>query len=215
MWRLDRKDPETIENIQQGEIVVIAARWILILVGWVLTLWQPETVDSYELRLAIVLLMLYSSMNFFITVQWVNHSRNLAGTVQITSVIDLTLITVLVAVFGTDNLFVFYLPALLALAVTLPTRTTAFLTACSMLAYGLIAVVRAGDIIDTAEAQSIFVREILMVAVAFCGSLYREIEADRRQGKGRIFILFKELGPNRPETTIDPMPPREVNEATF
>ena len=42
MWKIDQKDTETVENINHGQIVVITARWILILAAWVLTLWQPE-----------------------------------------------------------------------------------------------------------------------------------------------------------------------------
>ena len=39
---------------------------------------------------------------------------------------------------------------------------------------------------------------ILLAAVTFYGSLYRDIEADRRQGKGRIFQVFKDLSSPRP-----------------
>ncbi len=197
MWRLGRNNPEVIENINQGQIVVITARWILILIGWVLVLWLPEPTAAWQLRTAIVLLMAYSSMNFFLTVQWVNRSRLLADAVLVTSVVDLALVTTLVAVFGTANVYVFYLPALLALSVTFPRVTTALCAGSIVVLYSLIALAKAGDYLDTAEAQSIFVRVIVLAAVAFCGSLYREIEADRRQGKGRIFVLFKDMSPNQ------------------
>ena len=193
MWPFDKSDPETMENINYGQIVVITARWILIAAGWVLTLWQPEAAEAWQLRIAIVLLMVYSSANFFLTVQWANRSRVLAETVYLTSVADLSLITILVAVFSAFNVYVFYLPALLALAVTLPRAVTGVLTAAVMASYGVIALSLAGETLDTAELQSIFVRMILLAGVAFCGSLFREIEADRRSGKGRIFTVFKEL----------------------
>jgi hypothetical protein len=193
MWPFNKDDAETTENINYGQIVVITARWILIAAGWVLTLWQPEATAAWQLRVAIILLMAYSSVNFFLTVQWANRSKVLADTVYLTSAADLSLITVLVAVFGTSNVYVFYLPALLALAVTLPRSVTGLLTCAVMSAYGVITFARAGETLDTAELQSIFVRLILLATIAFCGSLYREIEADRRAGKGRIFTVLKEL----------------------
>jgi hypothetical protein len=213
MWPFNKDDPETTENINYGQIVVITARWILIGAGWVLTLWQPEPTAAWQLRIAIVLLMAYSSANFFLTVQWANRSKVLTDTVYLTSVADLSLITALVAVFGGFNVYVFYLPALLALAVTLPRQATAMLTGAVMSSYGVVALARAGETLDTAELQSIFVRVILLAAVAFCGSLYREIEADRRSGKGRIFTVFKEISAEAAHSTDVGREEREVAKA--
>ena len=103
MWRVDKNDAETRENIEHGQIVVITARWILIFAAWVLTLWQPEPTAAWQLRTAIVLLMGYSAVNFFLTVQWAKRSAVLSDIVYATSVFDLALITVLVAVFGCWN----------------------------------------------------------------------------------------------------------------
>jgi hypothetical protein len=213
MWPFAKDDPETTENINYGQIVVITARWILIGAGWVLTLWQPEPTAAWQLRIAIVLLMAYSSVNFFLTVQWANRSKVLSDTVYLTSIADLSLITVLVAVFGGFNVYVFYLPALLALAVTLPRTATVLLTSAVASMYAVIALARAGETLDTAELQSIFVRVILLAAVAFCGSLYREIESDRRSGKGRIFSVLKDLGPGAAEASQGARDEREVAEA--
>ena len=136
MWGIDSNDAETRENIDHGQIVVITARWILIFAAWVLALWQPEPTEAWQLRTAIVLLMGYSAVNFFLMVQWANRSATLARAVYATSVSDLALVTVLVAVFDTSNIYVFYLPALLALAVTLPRHMTAIYAGAVMAAYG-------------------------------------------------------------------------------
>ncbi len=186
LWINKKSKDGTAEDIAEGQIVVITARWILILAGWVLALWEPEQTSAWELRAAIVMLMTYSTLNFFLTIQWVNRGTILAETALLTSMADLGLITALAAVLGADNVYVFYLPALLALSVTFPRSVTAAYTAAVIVAYGLIA-----GIDTTAEAQTIFIRLFVLAAVAFSGSLYRGLEAERRQRTGRMFQVFR------------------------
>jgi hypothetical protein len=192
-----------VEELRHGLIVVIAARWVLLLSAWVLTLWEPEEPSAWQLRLAIVLLMSYSVANFFLTVQWVKGAAILPQLVYATSFADLTLITTLIVALSSysSNLYVFYFPAILALAVTFPRTLTGLFTAGVIAAYALISVDKAGPAIDTQEAQTIVVRAILLAAVAFCGALYQQVESDRREGKGRMFQVFT-LGVPEPPTSV-------------
>ena len=191
LWINKKSEDKTAEDIAEGQIVIITARWILILAGWVLALWEPEQTSAWELRAAIVMLMTYSTLNFFLTIQWVNRGKILAETALMTSMADLGLITALAAVLGADNVYVFYLPALLALSVTFPRSVTAAYTAAVIIAYGLIAADKMGGIDTTADAQTIFIRLFVLAAVAFCGSLYRGLEAERRDRTGRMFQVFR------------------------
>ncbi len=190
-----KPDPAAERDIGYGHIVVISARWILIVAAWVLTLWQPEETATSELRLTIVLLMVYSVGNFFLTVQWMRNAESLIRAVYLTCLADLSLITALVIALGgyDSTLFVFYFPALLALSVTLPRAVTTLYTLSVLGAYGAIAAIKAGEIGDT-EAQTIATRLILLASIAFAGALYQTIEADRREGKGRMLEMF--VGPS-------------------
>jgi hypothetical protein len=60
------------------------------------------------LRLPIVMLMGYSVGNFFLTVQWMKKSPILTQMVYLTSLADLTLISILIAALGSgaSNVFV-------------------------------------------------------------------------------------------------------------
>ncbi len=194
LWINKKVEVGTEDDIAAGQIVIITARWILILAAWVLTLWEPEQTSVWELRLAIVLLMSYSTLNFFLTIQWVNRGKILAQTALMTSMADLALITVLAAVLGAGNVYVFYLPALLALSVTFPRSVTAACTTVVIVVYGLIALDKAGAFVSTAEAQTIFTRLFVLAAVAFCGALYRGLESERRQRTGRMFQVFRAEG---------------------
>ena len=109
-----------MEDITHGQIVIIVARWIFIVSGWVLALWQPTEIPTWELQLQILLLMAYTVLNFFLTIQWTKRSEALTTVVYATSLADMSLITILVLALGgyESNLYVFYFPALFALAVT-------------------------------------------------------------------------------------------------
>jgi hypothetical protein len=72
----------------------------------------------------------------------------------------------------------------MVLAVAFPTRVTAVYTIGAIVIYGLMSSLSAG-----AEFEQILSRLLMMAAVAFCASLYRRIEHDRRTGKAKLFSL--------------------------
>ncbi len=189
---------EYLEDIAHGQIVIITARWILILSGWVLALWQPEEIPTWQLQLQILLLMAYTIGNFFLTVQWVKRSEALTSVVYASMLADVSLVTILVGSLGgyESNIYVFYFPALFALSVTFPKPVTVAYTLLALVAYGLIILIDASadGVLSAVEAQNIGTRLIMMAGVAFCGGLYRTLEVDRRHGRGRIFQMFKATG---------------------
>ena len=190
-----KQSEETLEDISHGQTVIITARWILIVSGWVLALWQPGTIATWQLQLQILLLMAYTIGNFFLTVQWMRRSKALTLVVYASSLVDLSVVTILVLSLGGygSNLYVFYLPALFALSVTFPKPIALLYTLLAMSAYGLIVVIDASiqEGLSTVEAQRIATRLIIMGAVAFCAGLYRTLELDRRHGRGRMYQMFK------------------------
>lgn len=191
---------ETSEDIAHGQIVIITARWIFILAGWVLVLWQPGAIPIWKLQLQIAVLIAYTIGNFFLTVQWTRRSEALRSVVYAASLADLALVTLLVLALGgyKSNLYVFYFPALLALSVTFPKSVTFTYTIIVMGVYALITLIDASvseNRLTDIEAQNIVIRLILIAAVAFCGGLYRSLEADRRYGRGRLFQIFQATGP--------------------
>jgi hypothetical protein len=144
------------------------------------------------MRLPIVMLMVYSVGNFFLTIQWMKKSAILTQMVYLTSLADLTLISILIAALGsyTSNVFVFYFPALLALSVTFPRTVTALYTSGVLAAYAAIWLLDVGSDLDATNGQTLAIRLLMLGAIAFCGSLYQQLEADRRAGKGKMFEIF-------------------------
>lgn len=187
MKSITEPSPEVLDNLRHGQIVIITARWLLILAGWVLTLWQPELPPASEMwRLAIQVTVLFaiSVGNFYLTVNYLRGERSLPRVVFATSAGDFAVITILILALGgfDTSLYVFYFPALLAISVAFPTGTVLLYTAATIVVYAVIALASASGTdgtITAAEGQGIVMRLVLMAAVAYCGDRYRRLEKAR------------------------------------
>ena len=179
---------KALENLTHGQNVIITARWLLILSGWMLVLWQPELFDLPgseigKLALQVGVLFAISIGNFFLTIHFLKGSQSLPAVVFATSAGDFAVITILIMALGGyfSSLYVFYFPALLAVSVAFPTSAVLLYSGVAIGVYGLIAVSTAGGTVDSVEAQNILMRLILMAAVAYCGDRYRRLEEERER----------------------------------
>ena len=170
------------EEVAHGQVIVIAARWILVAAGLLLALWQPEALTRPEamgeLRIQIVLILGLAVANFFLHSQVLMRRPVVVPVAYAASAADLIVVTLVVLVGGgfASDAYIFYFPAVLALSVAFQTRVTVGLVGGAIAAYGLIAAATAcvGD-------ESTVVLRLLMVAgVAACGGVYRRVERDRR-----------------------------------
>jgi hypothetical protein len=171
--------PSVSEDVASGQIVIIAARWVLVLAGLLLTLWQPGTVA--ELRVHIVALLLLAVGNFYLNAQVLMRKPLPDLTVYAASVADIAVITLLAFSQGgaASGIYIFYFPAIMAFAVAFPGLVTGGFVAAVLLLYGTLYAVSAGG----ATSPQVGVARLLMIAaVATCGYLYWRIEASRRKG---------------------------------
>jgi len=168
---------EMDENLAHGQVVIVAARWMLVVAGLMLTLWNPEAMG--ELQVSILLILGLAVSNFFI------HARILMGRpiptqlVYAASAADIAVISLVLIVGGGFNTipFVFYFPALLALSVAFPRDKTALFTAATVATYGLISLATASP----SEAPTVVTQMVMLVGVATCGHVYWRVEGDRRR----------------------------------
>ena len=176
MYRSLTNGDEERDDLAHGQMVIIAARWILVTVGLVLALWNPA--EMAELQVSILLILGLAGANFFL------HSRVLAGqpvsaqVVYAASAADIAVISLVLMVGGGfDTIpYVFYFPALLAMSVAFPTRMTAMYAGATIAIYGLVSMVTASP----GEASTAFTQMLMLAAVAVCGNVYWRIERDRR-----------------------------------
>jgi hypothetical protein len=170
----------------RGQVVIVAARWVLILTALAITLWSPAPDDLNRLRLSLLVLLGLAVGNFYLHAHLLMRRPVDEWLVYAASAADLAVITVLTGTFGTPDapMFVFYYPALLALALVFPVSVTVIFTCATIWFYGLVSLgdpSRWWNVFDGPDAQVLVARLISLVAVAVVANQYARIEAERRR----------------------------------
>jgi hypothetical protein len=166
---------ERDEDLLYGQPVIVLVRWIFIVSGLILALWNAETVGS--LRLQLFVLFLLALENFYVHAQLLTGKPVDNRVVYASSAADLLFISTLIFFQGgyDSSLYVFYFPAIAALSVAFSTQLTAEYIAGVLAAYIPICLLSGGDALITVS------RILMIVAVAFCGNRYWQIERSRRR----------------------------------
>lgn len=167
------------QDLAYGQPAIVAVRWLMIISGLILAIWNVENLQ--DLRLSLIVIFLLAITNFYLQAQLLIKKPVIKPVVYGASAVDLLLITFLVATQGgyTSSIYVFYLPAIAAFSVAFPRWLTGIYVLFLMMVYWIIASVS----VDS-EQMIIIIRLLMIAAVAFCGSLYLTIERARRQEAG-------------------------------
>ena len=167
---------DSTEGLSHGQIVIIAARWVLVVAGLLLALWDPAGMG--ELQVSIVLILALAVGNFFLHSHVIRGQQVPATVAYAASAADIGVISLVLVVTGGFNTipYVFYFPALLALSVAFPPKVTALFTGAIMAIYGLVSVASASP----SEGPALVTQLVMLAGVAFCGNAYWRIERDRR-----------------------------------
>jgi hypothetical protein len=170
------------EDLAYGQYVIIAARWILVLAGLVLTLWLPGAIA--DLRVQIMTLLLLAVVNFYLHAQLLMRRPTADAIAYLASAADLVVITLLVMQGGPSgsNLYIFYFPAIVALSVAFPTELVLSYTGTTILVYASVYIYDLDVEPTSAQGQVLVARLLMLAAVAVCGNVYWRIEHRRRRG---------------------------------
>lgn len=179
------------EDLGYGQHVIVTARWILVLTGLLLAMWNPAELG--QLKAQFVFLLVLAVANFYL------HAQLLMGRylnpiiVYGASAGDLVVITSMIILGGgfKSDIFVFYFPAILVFSVAFPRFLTFLYTLSAMGVYGLICLVTIGSI-STGDWQALIARLIMMAAVAVVGSQYLRIERGRREAASEARLSLME-----------------------
>ncbi len=166
------------EDLKHGQVVIIAARWVLVGAGLLLAMWNPDALG--ELRVQLTLILGLAVANFFL------HSRVLMGrpihapVVYLASAVDIAAISLIIIAGGglVSGLFVFYFPALLALSVAFRTEATLVFAGATIAIYGLIG---SASGLEGDAGAALMARMLMLGGVAICGNVFWRIERDRRR----------------------------------
>ena len=160
----------------QGQLVIVLARWILVIAGFGLALWNPAPMG--ELRVQLATLLGLAVANFFLHAQLLRRKPVVDSIAYISSGADVAVITAIVIAQGgyESHLYGFYCVALLAMAVAFPLVPVVLYTSITAGFYGLIALATVPRPTSDAHLLDVLCRVVILVAVAACGQLYRHIE---------------------------------------
>lgn len=177
-----RDQRETTEDLSAGQGVILSARWILIVTALIITLWSPLDQDTDKIKVSLVVLLGLAVGNFFLHAQVLMRRPVTASIVYGATAVDIAVITLITWTFGwhVSSIFVFYYPALLALALVFPLSVTFYFTAAIVATYAGVAFVSTPGGIGSDGLQILVVRLISMIAVAVIGYMYQNIECERR-----------------------------------
>jgi len=170
---------EAQADLEHGEIVIVLARWLLIVVGVFLLILKPAS-HVAELRFQIALILLLAFVNFFLHAQLLKRHSLPRMLAYGASALDLLVVTILVLSQGGDSpIFVLYFPALVALSVAFEPVMTLGYTVATACLYGAIAATQMPTGLQAAPI--VLTRVLTLTGVAFCGGVYWRVERDRRR----------------------------------
>jgi hypothetical protein len=170
---------EAQADLDHGQVVIVAARWLLIIVGLFLLILRP-TGSVGELRAQIAMLLLLGLVNFVLLGRLLLHRPLMPLVAYAASALDLVVVTLLVLSQGGDSpTFVLYFPALVALSVAFEPMVMIEYALVTAAVYGVIALSRLPAEVD--RGPIVVTRVLMLSAVAFCGGVYWFVEHDRRR----------------------------------
>lgn len=192
--RKDEVDDVISEDVKHGLPVIIYARWLLVIAGLGLAIWNPQGLIALEVTVVLVLVMAVG--NFFLHVETARNKPINKVIVYAASVADITAITVVIAMSGEfgSSVYVFYMPALLALSVTFRTRDTLIYTVAAIGAYaGVSAVAIVAQDVVTNVPTTMLAHVLVLAAVPVCGNVYWRLERDRRARETQNELLERQV----------------------
>ena len=179
--RKDEVDDVISGDVKHGLPVIIYARWLLVVAGLGLALWNPDGLISLQVTVVLVLVMAVG--NFFLHVETARNRPINKVIVYAASVADITAITVVIAMSGVfgSSVYVFYMPALLAISVTFRTYETFGYTVAAIGAYaGVSAGLIVGQDVSSNVPTTMLAHVLVLAAVPACGNVYWRLERGRR-----------------------------------
>jgi hypothetical protein len=160
-------------ELARGQTVIVYARWLLVLVGLLVAVWNPDSLPQLRIQVGVVLLVAIA--NFVMHAQILRRRPTIQAVAYAASLGDLLVISLLVASQGGfgSNTFVFYFPAVLAIAVAFPTPQAAGLSIIGVCLAFLVGTHGAKN------AEEVLLRTLAIGAVAVIGNAYWRLHRAR------------------------------------
>lgn len=183
MARITARDRESAEDLYFGQVVIIWARWFVILAAAILALWSSDATGQLVKRAIMVVGLM--GVNFFL------HGRSLMERpanqtlLLATGLVDLLIVGSMVAWWGAggieSELYVLYYPLVFAFALVFAQHLTALYGFLAIGSYAAICILADVDIVtNSIDAKALAMRIVTLGATAALGSYYWRIQRRRR-----------------------------------
>ena len=176
---------EAAEDIFFGQIVIIWARWFVVVAMTILALWSSENLQQMIIGIALVVPLI--ALNFFIHGRYLMEKPANRLLLIILGIIDACVITAVIAFWPGDKglfsqFYVFYYPIVLAFAFVFPVRMSAVYTIFVLILYSAGCIVMSPEfLLDTVEIERLVIRLITIAATGMLGAYYYRIQRNQRR----------------------------------
>lgn len=178
-------EQEAAEDIFFGQLVIIYARWFVVIAMTILVLWSSETLNQMVIGIALVVPLI--ALNFFIHGRYLMEKPANRLLLIILGIVDAIVISLIIAFWPGDlglfsQFYVFYYPIVLAFAFVFPGRLSIFYTLFVLVIYSATCVMFSPQFVaDMEEIERLVIRLITIAATGMIGIYYYRIQRSRRR----------------------------------
>lgn len=176
---------EAAEDIFFGQVVIVWARWFIIIAGMILILWTSSSVN--ELTKATLLIVPLIGINFFVHGRYLMEKPANKLLLIGLSLVDLALVTIILLTWTEQtglqsNFFVFYYPMVMAFAFVFRPSMTVGYTAVALISYALVCIiVEPSLLINAAALEVLIIRLITLASMGGLATTYWRIQRKQRR----------------------------------
>ena len=185
MTELRSAAQEAAEDIFFGQVVIIWARWFVIMSGVIVVLWSSN--NTSELTTAVLMFVPLIAINFFVHGRYLMERPINQKLLLGLSLVDIIAITVIVLFWQDPNgyfspYYIFFYPFLLAVAFVFPVRVSVPYTLLTLILYSVACLVTDINLVtDSYQLEGLIIRLITMGTIGGLGALYWRIQRRRRR----------------------------------
>jgi hypothetical protein len=174
---------EAAEDIFFGQLVIIYARWFVIVAMVILALWSTSSVS--QLVGAVVFIVPLMAINFFVHGRYLMEKPANKMLLTILSAVDILVITLLIMFWPADRgllsqFYIFYYPLILAFAFVSMARNSIVYTVVALVLYMAACLfVDTPMVFESVWLERLTIRLITMAAMGLLGAYYWRIQRSR------------------------------------
>lgn len=197
MNNLRTSEQEAAEDIFFGQLVIIYARWFVVVAMTILVLWSSDSLNQMTIGIALVVPLI--ALNFFVHGRFLMEKPANRLLLIVLGIIDAAVITLIIAFWpgarGVHSQFyVFYYPIILAFAFVFPGRLSLIYSLFVLLLYSATCVVLTPAFLsNTSEIERLIIRLVTIGATGMIGAYYYRIQRSRRRQFQSVDLPSPEL----------------------